>query len=256
VIKRLMDLGHRPGKLVALGASELKKLADALPALKSDTPASSGTDGPDAEALQRLLECVIGHRPDDLRAQLVQAQHQRGLASLVTDLVAPLTEAVGNAWARGEITVGDEHLYAETVQLVLLPAVASLHPPPHRPRVLLTTAPQEGHGIGLLMAQTILALEGAYTLSLGLQTPLPDIVHMAEALQADIVALSFSIAANGRQAIATLQELRRSLPPQTDLWAGGACRDIHRRTPKGVAALRELEEIAPALTAWRQQHGL
>jgi methanogenic corrinoid protein MtbC1 len=37
--------------------------------------------------------------------------------------------------------------------------------------VLLTTLPGEPHGLGLLMAEAMLALEGCTCVSLGVQTP-------------------------------------------------------------------------------------
>jgi methanogenic corrinoid protein MtbC1 len=47
------------------------------------------------------------------------------------------------------------------------------------PRILLTTLPQERHGLGLLMAEAMCVAEGAHCISLGVQTPLIDIVEAA-----------------------------------------------------------------------------
>ena len=44
------------------------------------------------------------------------------------------------------------------------------------PRVLLTTLPGEPHGLGLLMVEALLTLDGCRCLSLGVQTPPGDIV--------------------------------------------------------------------------------
>ena len=37
----------------------------------------------------------------------------------------------------------------------------------------------------------------------------------------------------------------------TGALAGGACGALHRRTPVGVLALRTLQQLAPAVQAWR-----
>ena len=79
-------------------------------------------------------------------------------------------------------------------------------------RVLLTTSPGEPHGLGLLMAEAVLAMQGCRCVSLGAQTPLWDLVLAAGALRSNIVALSFSgvPAFNTLTNVpAALQQLRR-----------------------------------------------
>ena len=53
--------------------------------------------------------------------------------------------------------------------------------PAHPPRVLLTTLPGEVHGLGLLMAECFMVMEGCHTIPLGVQTPLIDIARAVEA---------------------------------------------------------------------------
>ncbi len=111
------------------------------------------------------------HRVDDLRRELALLTVKVGLARFVTDVIAPLTALVGDRWARGELAIFEEHLYTESVQAVLRNAIASIPHPGDSPRVLLTTVPQEPHGLGVLMAEAMFALEGARCVSLGVRTP-------------------------------------------------------------------------------------
>ena len=163
-----------------------------------------------------------------------------------------MNEMLGEAWTRGALQIFEEHLYSEVVQGLLRNAIGSIQRSGRRPRVLLTTFPQEPHGLGILMAEATFALEGCSCISLGVQTPVWDIALAAEAQQADIVALSFSPAVNANQALDGLAELRGRLPAAVEIWAGGACSALHRRPPAGVLALRSLDAIAPALQRWRQ----
>lgn len=80
---------------------------------------------------------------------------------------------VGGNWASGEFAIYEEHLYTESVQAVHGSAIADIPRIQGRAaaRVLLTTLPQEQHGLGLLMAEAIFTLEGASCMSLGVQTP-------------------------------------------------------------------------------------
>jgi len=134
---------------------------------------------------------------------------------------------------------------------VLRNAISTIPRTGSRPRVLLTTFPNENHGLGLLMVEAILSLEGCGCLSLGVQTPVWDIVLAATAHNADIVALSFT-ASLGANAVADgLAELRAKLPRATELWAGGQSPALARRSPAGIQVFRDLTEIAPAVSRWR-----
>jgi methanogenic corrinoid protein MtbC1 len=181
-----------------------------------------------------------------------------GLQRCVTELVAPLTTAVGLAWGRGELAVFEEHLFSDMLEGVMRNAIqAATGQAGHAaasPRVLLTTVPQERHGLGLLMAEALLALEGAHCVSLGVQTPLGDIVEAAKAQRADIVALSFSGGTSARAAVENINELRSRLGERAEVWAGGAGAEMARRhcTPGTVL---NLGDIAAALARWRGRHG-
>ena len=244
LVKRLLDLGLRPGKIMCHSVEQLQALTAAAPA--------AGMPGP-GPAIQALLELCRGHQAQTLLHELSQALSTMGLDSFVTDLAAPLTTLVGDAWACGQLAVFEEHLYTEALQTVMRNAICSM--PRHaaqviRPRILLTTLPQERHGLGLLMAEALCVAEGAICLSLGVQTPLQDIIDAVRSQRADILALSFSCAMNPRQVSDSLIELRATLPPTTEIWAGGNNPALNRRPPSFVH-LPSLGGIKAALADWR-----
>ena len=148
-------------------------------------------------------------------------------------------------------------MYTESVVAVLRGALggASALPRQGLPRVLLSTLPQENHLLGLLMAETMLSLEGCECVSLGAQTPVPEIVRAAQANRAQIVGLSFSPGGNTPQLLQSLQELRAQLPAATQLWAGGSHPALRRRLPPGVIAVDRLDQIPTLLSAWSAQAG-
>lgn len=242
VIKRLMDQGHRPGRIIGLPLDELRKL------MRPEAAIAAPDD------LRPYLDLVKAHRIEELRGRLAQAVLRMGLARFVIEVVAPLTEMAGDAWARGDFEVFEEHLYTEVVQAVLRAAIGNVAARGTRPRVLLTTVPQESHGLGLLMAEAMLAVEGCHCVSLGVRTPLADIVAAAKAQQADIVGLSFSACLGANPVRESLTELRARLPRAVELWAGGAAAVLYRRPPPGVRTFRTLDLIAPAVAEWRAGH--
>ncbi|GGY50592.1 HTH-type transcriptional repressor CarH [Pseudoduganella albidiflava] len=250
LVKRLIDLGFRPGKVIGYTAQELQALAE-------KTTSGNRPRLPDATELTPYLDLCRSHDSDGLRRKLSQALLVMGLRNFVIDLMAPLTGAIGDAWACGDLGVWQEHLLTETLQMVLRSAIFSM-PPTNplggapRPRILLTTTPQERHGLGLLMSEALMVAEGAGCYSLGPQTPLPDIVEAARALQVDVVTLSFSTSMNTRHVLDALKELRARLPEPVALWAGGGNAALRRRAPAYVQVLT-LPDVAAALADWRHE---
>lgn len=179
-----------------------------------------------------------------------------GLGRFVTELLAPLNVRVGEAWVRGEIQVFEEHMYTESVTAVLRSAIGSTPatPLPGRPRVLLTTFPQEPHALGLLMAEAMLVLEGCDCVSLGVQTPLLEIAQAAQANRVQIVGLSFSASLNTNQMLRGLQELRTKLPADIRIWAGGSHPALKKRDLDGITPVADLADIQPLLTQWPAAH--
>ena len=249
LIKRLIDHGYRPGKIVNLPAEELTELSQ-LVARKSSIP-------PPDESDPMLTECmalIAGHRVVELRQAMVQAQLRLGLRSFVTDLVAPLTTLVGDAWADGRLAIFEEHLFAETLQGVMRAAIFTASQQNDRdmatPRILLTTVPMERHGLGLLMAEALFALEGASCISLGVQTPLADIVAATRVHRADVVALSFSSGISSRAALDNITQLKERLGGRAEVWVGGACAAQLLRQ-LGPECVLDLHGIAAAVARWR-----
>lgn len=251
-ICRLMDAGHRPGRIVALAPDALQAL---LPLAPPPAPMDTVRMAGDGTALEPYLALVGRHDVQGLRGQLGQALLRMGLEAFVVRLVAPLTTAVGEAWMQGRFQVFEEHLYTECLTGVLRQAIAGVPPPAGgaAPRVLLTTFVQEAHGLGLLMAEALLALEGCQCLSLGPQTPVAEIARAAQAAQANIVALSFSASMAGPLAQAGLRELRGLLPAGVALWAGGQAPFLQTRALTGVLALPTLEAVHHQVARWRHQ---
>ena len=261
LLKRLLDGGHRPGKVVSLPMAQIQDLLQAVPA----TPAGTGRNGAvgaspeleDADAWVRLLST---DRMDLIRQALQQQILRQGLGHVVDRLVAPLCVLVGQAWMRGQVSVYQEHLFTETLQSVLREAIASVDAGgqtlQQHPRVLLTTTPSEQHGLGLLMAECHFALESCMRFVLGTSTPIADIVLAVRQLRIDVLALSFSAYTSRRDLLESLELLRDQLPPEVEIWVGGAAAASHRRAlPQGVRLMGLPADVSVHVLAWRQRNG-
>jgi methanogenic corrinoid protein MtbC1 len=249
LIKRLMDRGHRPGKLIATPTEELLALTPrhAAAYLPDETP--------DTGELDELLTLIKQHDVGGYQRAMQQRLARRGLQRFIEDTIAPLTRMVGEAWEVGSFEVFEEHLFAEQTKRLLRQAIAALPGAAPAPRVLLTTVPDEQHLLGLLMVEALFALEGADCISLGTQMPLLDIGRAASAHHADVVALSFSTGFPQRQIPDLLRQLRTMLRPEVALWVGGG--GIARLpSMDGVLLLSGLDGALKALADWRASHAI
>lgn len=245
LIRRLMDMGYRPGKLIAAADEDLLALARQA----RDTSAETMADA-DADALAGMLAAIREHDASAYQQAMQQRLARQGLQRFVQDTVAPLVRQVGEAWEDGRFEIFEEHLFTELTQRMLRQSIAALPSAERTPRLLLTSVPEEQHALGLLMVEALLALEGAECIPLGTQTPLLEIGRAALAYQADIVALSFSSAFPQRQIPALAQQLLQLLPAEVEVWLGGA--GVSRLTPiAGARLLVTLDDAVAALAAWR-----
>ncbi|MDH4050489.1 MAG: MerR family transcriptional regulator [Rubrivivax sp.] len=250
LIKRLLDAGHRPGRVVSMEAATLRQLIDSTPA-EREPPVERALDD---DGVLTYLALIGLHDMVQLRQSLARDLARVGTVRFLTEVLVPLNAAVGEAWLRGQMQVFEEHAYTEAVQTLLHRTIAATPPAPAgaQPRVLLATLPGEPHGLGLLMVEAVLALEGAACVSLGVQTPVWDIVLAARAYRADIVALSFTGCTGPNATVHALTEMRAKLPPQASVWVGGGAPVLQRRRIAGVQPLGGIGRLQESLHAWRR----
>jgi DNA-binding transcriptional MerR regulator/methylmalonyl-CoA mutase cobalamin-binding subunit len=245
LVKRLLDAGHRPSKVLAQPVEQLQQLAQA---------SGIGQDAPDVE-LDQMVALLRNGAYEDFRFGLLKRATRDGLERFVLDVAAPLSARVGNAWAAGTLQVYHEHLFSEALQVTLRslmrPLSDAMRSRGGRPRVLLTTLSGEGHGLGILMAEAMLTLSECTCIQLGLQTPLHDIASAVTAHDIDIVALSFTSVLPTQVIGNVLTELRSMLPSHVRIWVGGSSPALRRKIHEGIDQLPGLTAIAESVAAWR-----
>ncbi len=242
IIRRLIDSGHRPGRIVRLPTEALAALA-----------ATPEPTQPRRVEVVEILKRLQRSDSEGLRVTLAEMLRGGGLRRFVVDLAPDLLEAVGLAWASGEIGVHHEHLFSQQFAGVVRAALAEAAAVLGRggaPCVLMTTFPGEAHGLGLLLAEAIFAMEGCRAVNLGVETPVDQIAAAAFAHAADLIALSFSSSYPRHHSRGGLAELRAQAPPGAQIWVGGG--GAGSRRPGGVVRVRSLDEIASAVATWRK----
>jgi methanogenic corrinoid protein MtbC1 len=240
VIKSLVDAGHRPGKVVNLPLNELRAAR-----VNQDQQALPAAE---LELIERVFARLHDGDVPALQCEMETALLAQGLKTFVEQTLPPLIARVGNQWENGSLAIHQEHLFSEVLRAVLQSAASRLRGGSGRIRVLMGTAPDEQHGMGLTMLQALLTLEGAHCINLGTQVPLIEMVKGALSYRAQIVAVSFSLAYPSRQIEPFVLDLRQRLRPGVVLWAGGAGVDRLRSTWPGVVRFDEIGHAAQAIS--------
>lgn len=232
-IAQLLDRGYRPSDVIHKTEPELAQLLG-----ESATP-TSGVLATSAD-VPALLELLAADDAKGIEERLRLAAAAWGAKRFVMELAHPLAQAVGEAWARGELSIRHEHLMTECLTTQLRALLAAHQEVDGSPHVVLGTLPGEGHTLGLQMVAVYLALSAAKPRLLGANTPPDQICSAAQALGASVVGIAVSAVAEMPATRRQLRRLAAGLPPSTALWVGGA----------GVKALGDLPAPAEAVPNW------
>jgi len=245
LLRRLIDFGFRPGKIIMLASDELERL------LSTQGKASFDTS-PELE--KELLNILKVRDPSQLKDYLSHQLVKMGLQSFILEFLQYANFVVGDAWMRGLLEVYEEHLFTEQVQSLVRQAIGSLREANQAPRILLATPPEETHTLGILMVEAILRLDNVDAVCYGAQMPVRDVAQAVARHKMQIVAISFSASFPTSKAIEYLEELRFRLPLSVEIWGGGASLRSTRKTVEAVRFFHDLPSIRIAVNNWRREH--
>lgn len=133
-------------------------------------------------ALRRFDEAAAHAALDRLLSGLA-------LDTVLRDAVVPLLHELGEEWARGETTVGQEHFASQLLRGRLL-SLGRGWDRGSGPRALLAAPPGELHDLGLAVFGLALRERGWRITFLGADTPLETLLETANDLAPDLVVLA------------------------------------------------------------------
>ncbi len=240
LIKRLLEAGFRPAQVVGKTVVELEKL-------KFELGLNIQITIPD-ESTHQFIEYIKLANLKEFIALLKKKRRSQTMLEFVQNTVAPLMISIGDAWTRDEIDIHHEHLCTAYIERYLQAEIINFQPKKGLPVILFALPPGEHHLLGLLMAEAVLAESGAVTINIGNNIPLNNLKLAAISCKVDVVALSFSFAYPARDVLPTLLHFRRLLPPQIQIWAGGAGISVLRRKPKGVKMIYDFNAAVVAMS--------
>ncbi len=233
-IRRLLDQGMRPGKVLPLSEAGLDELE-----------ASLAREAPQelSETTSAMLDAIRCADADQVESLLRRDYEQQGMQEFILNTVAPLLNTVGDLWAGGRLQIFQEHFLSEQLIRFVNVEIANMQKSARRPLVLLATLPGEEHTLGLLMVYAMLSSHGISVINLGGEVPMDQISQAVEHFRADIVGVTFSGAYQYKNIRPHLLELRELLPEDVEIWTGGEGVRRLRKLPVGVAKFSSLEKL-------------
>jgi len=160
------------------------------------------------ELRDALLTTASNPRADP-RPLLDQAFTLYPLEQTLKEVIAPCLVAIGDGWADGELTVGQEHRTTAAVR-ARLERLLTERRAAVRGVGVLACAPGEQHEIGLLMLACLLRADGWDVIYLGQSTPVADAVAITAERDATLLAYSVTMREHAKALAASFQALRRT----------------------------------------------
>lgn len=199
------------GVAPAQAAERVRRGAATVPSASVAT-----TGSPDIDAA-RLNEALLAY--DEEKADAVL---DRALAAFTVDVVTgavilPAMADIGDRWARGEVSIAQEHFATHVVRGRML-GLARGWGAGYGPRAVLACPPGELHDLGLIAFGLSLHNRGWRVVFLGPDTPVEMIIEATRRLDPAIVVLSSTDPDLVAQAEDGLRQAARLRP----LWIGGA----------------------------------
>ena len=160
------------------------------------------------------------------------------IETVLGDVVLPYLRELGERWARGEASVGQEHFASNVLRGRLL-GLARGWDAGGGPRALLACPPGEQHDLALIAFGLGLRERGWRITYLGPDTPFDTLVETASSLEPDAVVLAGSTAARFEGGQAALRRLSGVAP----VWVAGAGATAKLASAAG-AQLLDVEPLA------------
>ncbi|MEA2425742.1 MAG: MerR family transcriptional regulator, light-induced transcriptional regulator [Thermoleophilaceae bacterium] len=183
---RLMQR-HLSRGLAAAEAAELARKGVVSP---SPARLGPGVPAPVAERSLRLLRRAFQDFDSGAAEQALDDLFGAfTVEAVLRDAVLPFLRELGDAWARGSATVGQEHFAASLIGARLM-TLARGWGTGTGPRALLASPPGERHTMGLMSFGVVLARRGWRVVYLGEDTPPGSIEHAARRTNPSLVMLA------------------------------------------------------------------
>ena len=241
--------GHTISLVAQLPEKNLRELIaasdGAAPAVPAGRTVPAGRPG---ELVNECLTAVQLLDVPGLAAALRSGAEAMGTLDLLQRVITPLNYNLGELWAQGQVTAGQEH-FASAVLRTFLGQVAKPYGGSQKaPGLIVATPPGQLHEMGALLVRAVAITQGWNVTYLGASLPAADIALAVRQTGARAVALSLTHPADDEELPGELAQLRQLLPPETEILVGGRVVASYRACLQEIKAI-EVNDLAGLVTA-------
>jgi MerR family transcriptional regulator, light-induced transcriptional regulator len=210
---------------------------------------ASGGEAPGSpkELRDALLATAARVGKDGLGPLLDHAFALYSLEEALRDVICPCLVGIGELWARGEVSVGQEHLATAAIRARLERTLAEPRGAV-RGLAVLACAPGEQHELGLLMLACLLRADGWDVVYLGQCTPVADAVAIALGREAPVLAFSATMPESGQALEREFELVTRTRSMATVVGGASASAGLAKRLHARYVG-DDLAKAVPALRA-------
>lgn len=246
LLQRVTDAGRRISDVADLDDGYLLQLVeeDRQGGALFAEPAAGGNR---VEVLiEDALQATRSLDPERLRQVISTAAIELSQTHLLEQMLVPFLRRIGDAWKKGTLRIGQEHMASAVVRQFLMTMLNRSSK--GGPSILFTTPSGHQHELGVLMAAITAESEGWSALYLGPETPAEELAAAAVQADARAVALGLQSGSDESRLMSELSRLQALLPEKTELILSGRYARQHRasleglpvRLPETLAEFREL----------------
>jgi MerR family transcriptional regulator, light-induced transcriptional regulator len=171
-------------------------------------------------------------------------------AQIDDEIIAPALWLVGRLWARGEISVADEHLATEiSIRVLALQREAQRVARTRGDhRVVLAAPPGELHVVALRMVDNLLRTAGYDVAMLGSDVPTEALATLMNRRPPNVVCMTSTMSAPAGDVLATIGALQRRWP-SVGFVIGGAGLASRVQSRPGIDVCRRVSDAVEAVDA-------
>ncbi len=164
---------------------------------------------------QKWIEYCLDFDEPHAEQILSLAFAQFPLETVLSEVILPSLNEVGELWYQGEVTVQQEHFISEVAINKIQTLITAAPNPVHTQRIMISCAPGEQHTIVILIITLLLRHRGWDVVYLGANVPNNDLIKFIKDTKPALAVLNASRLSTAAELLSTLNILIENQIPAT-----------------------------------------